>query len=86
MLFLQNKKFSFSILFLLLLLTFQPLSSSQQLKKNVEFNTSKKDHSQKVSYCSSYCFIFIFEMNIIAEKEGLECIAESDYWLIMAAD
>ncbi|XP_022940300.1 cytochrome b561 domain-containing protein At4g18260-like isoform X1 [Cucurbita moschata] len=47
MLFLQNKKSSFSILFLLLLLTFQPLSSSQQLKKNVEFNTSKKDHSQK---------------------------------------
>ncbi|KAG7037492.1 Cytochrome b561 domain-containing protein, partial [Cucurbita argyrosperma subsp. argyrosperma] len=49
MLFLPNKKSSFSILFLLLLLTFQPLSSSQQLKKNVEFNTSKKDHSQKIS-------------------------------------
>ncbi|XP_022936959.1 cytochrome b561 domain-containing protein At4g18260-like [Cucurbita moschata] len=54
MLFLQKRMFPFSIpassiLFLLLLLTFQPVSSSQQPYKNENFHTSKKDHSQKMS-------------------------------------
>ncbi|XP_038897321.1 cytochrome b561 domain-containing protein At4g18260-like [Benincasa hispida] len=54
MLFLQKKAFTFSIpassiLFLLLLLTFQPVSSSQQPNKNEDFPTSKKDNSQQMS-------------------------------------
>lgn len=56
MLFLQKRAFSFSIpassiLFLFLLLTFQPVSSSQQPNKNEDFHTSKIDNSQKMS-CS----------------------------------
>ncbi|XP_022136683.1 cytochrome b561 domain-containing protein At4g18260-like [Momordica charantia] len=52
--FLQKRAFSFSIpkssiLLLFLLLTFQPVSSSKEPMKNVGFNTTKKDHSQKMS-------------------------------------
>ncbi|KAG7024698.1 Cytochrome b561 domain-containing protein [Cucurbita argyrosperma subsp. argyrosperma] len=53
MLFLQKRMFPFSIpassILFLLLLTFQPVSSSQQPYKNENFHTSKKDHSQKMS-------------------------------------
>lgn len=102
MLFLQKRAFSFSIpassiLFLFLLLTFQPVSSSQQPNKNEDFHTSKIDNSQKVSSSSFNSYFTCFDIwkkyqyrkkfSIKKKrKSGLECKSWTWLLVIMATD